>query len=81
MFELMPTTLDRTLVTAPDFRQDVWGAATQVRTPAAEAPERVHADTAVVLSVAEMAEALTKLGGPAGEGAELSVDPDDYPLF
>ncbi len=43
--------------------------------------ESITPDTEVTLTVPEMAEALDKLGTQTTQEEELSVDPDDYPLF
>jgi hypothetical protein len=48
----------------------------------AELPEAITADTAVVLTVSQMAEKFDSLGTPTTQPeTELSVDPDEHPLF
>lgn len=85
MFELaLTTTMDRPVLTAPDFGANVWGARTTVRTGEmpSESLEPITPDTEVALTVTEMAERLDKLGTRTTQAeVELSVDPDDYPLF
>lgn len=44
-------------------------------------PEGERPDSGVSMDFVQMAEALRKIGKAAPETTDLSVDPDDYPLF
>jgi hypothetical protein len=83
MIELPWPTLDHPSYLAV-YPETVWGAPTPARAdhlPAEEVGPLVP-DTDRALSVAEMAAAFDKLGGQTTQQeAELSIDPDDYPLF
>lgn len=47
-----------------------------------EADADIVADTDIPMTVQELAELLHRIGKPTTEqDVELSVDPDDYPLF
>lgn len=77
MFNCAITTINRSTPTVPVFSEDVWGPPRKIRTK-----ESIVPDTDIPLTVLQMAELFKRIGTPAPEkDAELSVDPDDYPLL
>lgn len=84
MFDL-PTTNDSPLAMTTCDREQPgrWGAGKVIfPDPQPARMETVRPDTARALTIDQMADRLRLLGSPTViEDAELTADPDDYPLF